>query len=252
MASYTIELRKVCELYGRNTVENWFKDYNIEDYLTSKQIETIENANIWSKEKLAKKIVDHYYMREIGFETPALFEHYVKITMKEIMEEKLPLIYTNSIEYDPLINVDFTETFKRKSNEIGENNGTIEQELQNQGTSNSNSSNEGNTLNIINNTPQTNITKQNLQTGVYASQVNQNDTTSNIEDTTTTENQASSTQNNSLNSSIENTEEYTKNFKGNQGISATYQAMIKQFRENIVTIDKDIIENLNTLFMGIY
>lgn len=44
-------------------------------------------------------------------------------------------------------------------------------------------------------------------------------------------------------------EDYTRNFKGNQGISATYQAMIKQFRENIRAVDYEIITELQPLFM---
>lgn len=86
MATYSIELRKVCDLYGRDEVENWFKSYNLEDYLTQEQITVLSKENIWTKEKLAKMIVDHYYMREIGFETAALFRHYAKVTMQEIME----------------------------------------------------------------------------------------------------------------------------------------------------------------------
>ena len=70
MASYTIELRKVCDIYGREEVENWFKDFELSDYLTPLQIQSIENVGLWNKNKLAKKIIDHYYMREIGFETP--------------------------------------------------------------------------------------------------------------------------------------------------------------------------------------
>lgn len=86
MATYTIELRKVCDLYGRDEVENWFKSYNLNDYLTQEQIQVLSKENIWTKDKLAKMIVDHYFMREIGFETPALFRHYAKVTMQEIME----------------------------------------------------------------------------------------------------------------------------------------------------------------------
>lgn len=71
---------------GRDEVESWFKSYNLEDYLTAEQITVLSKENIWSKDKLAKMIVDHYYMREIGFETPALFRHYAKVTMQEIME----------------------------------------------------------------------------------------------------------------------------------------------------------------------
>ena len=34
MASYTVELRKLIDLYGRDTVEGWFKNYELEHYLT--------------------------------------------------------------------------------------------------------------------------------------------------------------------------------------------------------------------------
>ena len=56
MASYTIELRKVCEYYGRDVVESWFKSYKLEDALTPEQIEAITKYNVWSKEKLASMI----------------------------------------------------------------------------------------------------------------------------------------------------------------------------------------------------
>lgn len=65
MATYSIELRKVCDLYGRDEVEKWFKSYNLEDYLTNEQITVLSKENIWTKDKLAKMIVDHYFMREI-------------------------------------------------------------------------------------------------------------------------------------------------------------------------------------------
>lgn len=232
MAKYTIELRKICDYYTREEVENWFKSYNIEDYLLPEQISELEKTTIWSKDRLAKKIVDHYYMREIGFETPALFKHYALVTMSEIMQEYLPLIYTTALNYNPLINVDYTETFSRTADGTGEN----------IGNSNSSSQSNANGLNINNDTPQTNINRQDINSGAYASSVNQSDTSSNINDNTST----SSTSSNSTK------EEYIRNWKGNQGISATYQAMIKQFRDNIVAIDKDIIKELNTLFMGLY
>ena len=112
-ATYTMDLRTLCHYRGRDTVESWFKDYELSDYLTPEQIQVINEAGIWSKDKLARKIVDHYYMREIGLETDNLFRHYAKVYMQEIMERYLPLIYSASINYDPLVNVDYTETFER-------------------------------------------------------------------------------------------------------------------------------------------
>lgn len=216
MAKYTIELRRICDLYSRNEVECWFKDYNLEDYLTSEEIESINKTGIWSKDKLAKKIVDHYYMREIGLETPALFRHYAKVTMQEIMEEKLPLIYSSSIKYDPLVNVDYKEEFTRN--------------IKNNGESKSN----GSGLSINSDTPQGHINKTDILTGKYASS------------TGSSESEVSG-------ETKENTDEnYTRHFKGNQGITATYQAMVKQYRNNIIAIDRDIISELDILFMGIY
>jgi hypothetical protein len=75
MARYTIELRNVVMLFGRETVENWFKDYDLSDYLTDTEIATITARGVFDKDKLAEQIVDHYWMHEIGYETPALFEH---------------------------------------------------------------------------------------------------------------------------------------------------------------------------------
>lgn len=228
MAKYSMELRKVCDYYTREEVENWFKNYELSDFLRPDEIQSIETANIWSKDRLAKKIVDHYFMREIGFETPALFKHYAIVTMQEIMEEKLPLIYSSSIKYDPLVNVDYTEKFER----------SLEGSANNSGESSSNSSSDS--LNINNATPQTRISKQNLDDGIYASLVNQNG--SSINDKTTTSNNGSSSSN----------ENYIKNVKGNSGVSATAQKMIEQYRQNIIAIDRDIINELNSLFMGLY
>lgn len=224
MASYTIELRKVIDLYSRDTVESWFKDYELSDYLTPEEIESIETANIWNKNRLAKKIVDHYFMREIGFETPTLFKHYVKVYMQEIMERKLPLIYSSSIKYDPLVNVDYTETFERNISGTGESSST------------SNSSGTG--LTVSSDTPQGQINKQTILSGAYASQTSASDTDNEISD--------------SSNTSSNTDENYSKRVKGNSGVSATAQAMVKQYRENIIAIDEDIIKELNKCFMGLY
>lgn len=224
MAKYTIELRKIIEYEGRETVENYFKDYCINNYLRPNEVESILNANIWSKDRLASKIVDHYYMREIGYETIGLFKHYAKVYMREIMERYLPLIYSNSINYDPLVNVDYTETFTRNITGSGE--------------SESNSTNNASGLSVNSDTPQGQISKANILNGNYASNTGASETESSITDSTSNSN---------------NTDEnYTKRVKGNSGVSATAQKMIEQYRKNIIAIDEQIIKELDKLFMGLY
>lgn len=212
MSKYTVELRKVIESRGEEEVLGWFMDYELTDYLTQDEVNVIMERGTWNKEKLAHKILDHYYMREIGFETVGLFRHQVKVAMQEIMEEKLPLIYSAAIKYDPLVNVDFTEEYSG----------------QNAGNSTSNSSG----LTVQSDTPQGQISKSAILGGSYASSTSAND----IDDTTATS----------------GTETYTKRTKGNSGVSATAQKMVQQYRENIIMIDRDIIEDLSSLFMGIY
>ena len=216
MSKYTYELRNVIELYNRETVEGWFKDYELTDFLTQDEIDVINERGTWSKDKLASKIVDHYFMREIGFETPALFKHYVKVSMKEIMERKLPLIYSASLNYDPLVNVDYTETFNRNINNTSES------------TDNSSG------LTVNSTTPQGEIDKEEILKGKYASSTQAGESEN-----------ASSTTGNSEEGS-------TKHVKGNSGVSATAQKMIEQYRNNIIAIDGDIIYELNDLFMGLY
>lgn len=231
MSKYTFELRELFEpikfnppLYTREQIEGWFKDYELSDYLTQEQIDVINEHGIWTKDKLARKIVDHYYMRESGLETIGLFKHYAKTTMQELMEEYLPLIYSASINYDPLINVDYTESFTRN--------------IDNSGSSNSTSNNNSSGLVVGSNTPQGQISKAGILAGNYASTTSANENESNITDSTETEGTTAET--------------YTKAVKGNSGVSATAQKMILQYRENIVAIDREIIKSLDILFMGLY
>ena len=235
MSKYTMELRKLFEpitytntLFTREQVEGFFKDYDLEDYLTPKQIETIEETGLWNKDKLARKIVDHYYMREIGFETIGLFVHYAKVTMQELMEEYLPLIYSSAIQYDPLVNVDYTESFERTK------------ETENEGSSDSTSSSNASSLGVNSDTPQGQISKQAILAGTYASSTGAN------------ENESSVSSESSNNANSNESENYTKHVKGNSGVSATAQKMIEQYRANIRAIDREIIEKLGILFMGLY
>lgn len=209
MSKYTTSFYDLTQkgIYSKNELSSWFKDYELSDFLTEEEIQVINTRGTWSKEKLADKIIEHYYFKEFGLETPAMFRHYVKIQMKEIMESKLPLIYSAAIKYDPLVNVDFTETYS--SNTTG------------------NSSSSGLTVNS--DTPQGQINKAAILNGSYAS------STGASEDT----------------ADSSGTMDYTRRTKGNSGVSATAQAMVKQYRENIRAIDYEIIEELKDLFIGL-
>ena len=264
MASYTMEIRKICDIYTRSEVESWFSSYNLEDYLTDEQIEVISTAGLWTKSKLASKIVDHYYMREIGFETPYLFRHFAKVKMQEIMERKLPLLYSKCLKFDPLVNVDFEEKFSRSiagtsnNSQNASGNESVTENRSSNGTSQSASTNSSSGLSVNSDTPQGQITKANILAGNYASSTSANENSATINDSTNTTSQNAGTLTRNNQSAITDSgsnsqnEMSTRTMKGNSGSITTAQHLIKQYREIIVAVDEEIIEELNSLFIALF
>ena len=210
MSRYTTTFRNLINggFVTREEIENIFKSYELSDYLTSEEIEVIETRGTWNKDKLAKKIVDHYFMKDLGFETYSMFKHYALIQMQEIMESKLPMIYSLSVKYDPLVNVDYREEYNANASSTGN----------------------GSALVVNSDTPQGQINKQSILNGSYASSTSANDSES----------------------SGSSESAYVKTIKGNSGVSATAQALLKQYRDNLRAVDYEIILELNDLFMGLF
>lgn len=220
MAKYTFETRELISTFGEEQVKGWFMDYELSDFLTDEEIDVINARGTWSKEKLAQRIIDHYFTREIGTDAIGQFILFTKDKMNEIMETYAPLIYSASIKYDPLVNVNFTESY------VGANDS--------KSNSKSNSSSSGLTVNS--DTPQGQINKNEILQGKFASSTGANENENAVEDSSTnTGNQT-----------------YTKTTKGNSGISATSQSMIKQYRDIIRAINTEIVYELEPLFMGLY
>ncbi len=162
-----------------------------------------------------------------------MFEHYAKTTMNEIMEKYLLIIYSKFLEYDPLSSVDFVEEYTR----------TIDSTTSATGKSNSESNSNSSGLGINNDTPQTRINKQDLNSGAYASNVTQSDSEANANDKTSTESEGSG----------KTLEKYTHSMKGDNGVIVTNQYLVREFRELAISIDEEIISELNKkLFLCIY
>ena len=223
-----MEVRELVSTFGRDEVKSWFSDYELSEFLTPEEIAVIDKRGTWNKDQLAERIIDHYYTREIGTDAIGQFMLFAKDKMKEIMETYAPLIYSAAIKYDPLVNVDYTETYTSKSTS------------KNTGQSDSQSSSTGSGLTVNSDTPQGQISKTSILSGSYASSTGAN------------ENINSVTDNSSNSSNGEGTQDYSKQVKGNSGVSATAQRMVLQYRENIRALNTEIIYELEPLFMGLY
>ena len=98
MAQYTIELRTLIE----NGYDIGLKDYPIYDES--------------HRSVLNNKIINAFYFDEIGQETPALFKHHLNETMNRIMDYYNQLYKSCDVEFNPLWNVDLTETYTATNN----------------------------------------------------------------------------------------------------------------------------------------
>ena len=213
MAKYTTTIRNLMD----NNFDFGLKDYPIfdEEY----------------RELLNNKILMHYYMDEIGFETAGLFKVYLNNKMNEIMP------YYNELykkQKDLLLNFDkttnLTETFTRDN--------TTDTNTKSNSTS-SNTAN-GSSKNVYQDTPMGSITEQDIDNYDHASsqEFNKNQNTSSIED------------NSNLTGKATSLENYIRTKTGNNGRLYGIE-ILKMIKNNYMNIDEMVINELQDLFMGI-
>lgn len=213
MAKYTTTIR--------NLMDNNF-DFGLNDYpIFDEEYRTILN----------NKILMHYYMDEIGFETAGLFKVYLNNKMNEIMP------YYNELykkQKDLLLNFDkttnLTETFTRDN--------TTDTNTKSNSTSSNTAS--GSSKNVYQDTPMGSITEQNIDNYDHASsqEFNKNQNTSSIED------------NSNLTGKATSLENYIRTKTGNNGRLYGIE-ILKMIKNNYMNIDEMVINELQDLFMGI-
>ena len=168
---------------------------------------------------LNKKILDHYYMSEIGLETPELFNHYLGSKLNEIMPYYNTL-YENQLKLIDKLdsNVNLSESFNR----------TIENAQSGNSTTNASSKS------LFQDTPQGRLVQAPMEQQDHATNINFGSGTD------------SSTSNTSGNS----TESYVKTILGNNGGKYNVD-ILNEIKNSLLNIDVMIINDLSDLFMGI-
>lgn len=114
MAKYTTEIRSICEHYAGLTESTGFED--VDEIIEKARSKIFQNYPIFNENhraELEHKILKHYYMREIGFETAGLFKLFLNERMAEIMPYYNKLYESETFEFDPLKNVDVWNTHEQ-------------------------------------------------------------------------------------------------------------------------------------------
>lgn len=253
MSKYTTEVRFICEnsaglseSEGADNVDSildrcWNKVFNFDFPIFDENYRQV----------LCRKILKHYYTREIAHETVGRWKLALNAKLNEIMPYYNQLYKSELLEFNPFYDVDLTRsregsgTSNRTSNNTETNSGTSKNVSSGSGTSNTD------TLNRFSDTPQNSMDSQGIADSVpltTVTKVNEDNTTTNISTDTITRNgnrTGSGTEN------INNTDKYIEKVKGKQG-TENYSSLLKKFRETFLNIDMMIIEDCSDCFFTLW
>lgn len=230
---------------------------------------------------LERKIIRHYYTREISEETYGLWKLRLEAKMNEIMPYYNKLYASERLEFNPLYDVDMTTTREGENHSdttTTENSTDTTNTTANDSTTTAETDSNNRTINrtengtasdnkwdLYSDTPQgalSNVSNREYLTNARnntdsASSNTTENTTDNVSGTKngTQEREGESNSTVSRESagsgSIDSTDSYVLHVKGKQG-GKSYAKMIQEYRDALLNIDMMIIDELAPLFFNLW
>lgn len=238
MSKYTTELRFVCETYaGCSESQGNSKRSEIVALALPKLFDfdfPLFDENYRSA--LETKIVNHFYTREIGYETVGRWKMALEVKLNEIMPYYNKLYESELLYINPLYTHDIHT--KRDNEETRETHQVTSQS----NSSTSSQTDVGTNYKLHSDTPQGGLTG--VDTEAYlsdAEKVKINDTVTGT---------ATGSENGTNTVANTNVDDYLQHVYGYMGYSPS--KLLKEYRETFRNIDMEIIKELGTLFMGLW
>lgn len=250
MANFTTEVRTICEYYA-GYEESQERD-KVSDIITAAMPKVFDfDFPIFDpayKPVLERKILMHYYTREIALETVALWKLKLESRLNDIMPKYNKLYQLELLSYNPLWDVDITEDKWRDIDT--ETTGQEARQEAATGQSAEQTAGNNNSTSLYSDTPQGAIT--NLSEGKYLTNATV-DSGSNTGLRNLSTNDTSS-RNTSTTGTVDTTDNYLKHIKGKRG-GLTYSKMLQEeidLIEKLDNIDLRIIRELKDLFFTLW
>ena len=251
MSKYTTEVRFICEQYaGLSESEGYSSVDDIIQVALPKIFDfsfPIFDENY--RNVLCKKIIKHFYTREIGCETVGLWKLWLNVKMNEIMPYYNQLYRSELIEFNPMYNIDVTTTHTGKGSNNKGRDFTSDSTYSGNSTNTTRTTLDSDNWNKTLDTPQGSI--QNIANDSYLTDATRDtvNSTGYTENTGTSETSEKKTDNET--EKINTTEEYVDRVSGkNSGES--YSKILNDFRDTFLNIDMLVIEECNDLFFGLW
>ena len=239
MSKYTTEVRFICESKS-GLAESKGCD-NVDEVLEKSWNKIFTTNCTFFDESyrsvLCKKILKHYYLREIGSETVGVWKLWLNTKLEEIMPYYNQLYKSALLEFDPLKDYSVERTHKRtgidgktSSTDVSEN-------------SSGSSSNNVTDRELYSDTPQGGL--DGLENENYLTSARKNTSVGDSNSSVTSKSGTDYTE------SVNSTEDYTEKVTGKVG-SSSYSKMLNEFRETMLNIDMKVINEFEELFFGLW
>lgn len=274
MSKFTTEVRFICET---NAGYDTSQGYNSVDEILNVSAPKIFNFDFPIFDEnyrlpLEKKILRHYYTREICEETVGLWKLRLEDKLNLIMPYYNKLYESELLKFNPFYDVDKTTTgdsdFKSDSKQDTVGAEVIKDDnvktLDTETDVHEEIERANNNWNLFSDTPQGGIEGiigegQTVGNKFYLTDArNITDTGNEGRDTTTTQTgtitddgNRNRQYNDNKQGTIKNLNEYSERVIGKQG-SASYSKMLQEFRETFLRIDEKLIKELEPLFFGLW
>lgn len=243
MAKYTTQLRSICEELSGFGKAGGYAD--VEQIVTAAMPKIfsfsypIFNENY--RTPLQKKILMHFYTREIGFETYGLWKLKLQTKLNEIMPYYNQLYESEQIQFDPMTNVKFTEVLDSDKHQTQDDttNTSVDEDYHRSTETN------GADYDLYSATPQGGL--QGVDSEQYLTEATKYVKGAGAEE----DNTGSTLTDSTYNSTVQATQDDTRTITGKNS-AESFSEFLNQYRDTFLNIDMKVIGELEELFMGLW
>lgn len=247
MSKYTTEVRFICESKSGLSESKGFG--SVDEVLNGSWNKIFTSKVSFFDEEyrgvLCKKILKHYYLREIGCETVGIWLLWMNTKLEEIMPYYNKLYESELIKFNPMYDVDWNRKGNKTGNESGS--GSRSTSGNNSGTNTQSGTSSNTRKDLYSDTPQGALTGVESETYLTNARKVSDSGETGVNGSTSGSYEDSESSSNK----VDTTEDYVESVTGKQG-GSSYSKLLNEFRETFLNIDIQVIEEFDEMFMGLW
>lgn len=247
MSKYTTEVRFICESKSGLSESKGFG--SVDEVLNGSWDKIFTSKVSFFDEEyrgvLCKKILKHYYLREIGCETVGIWLLWMNTKLEEIMPYYNKLYESELIKFNPMYDVDWNRKGNKTGNESGS--GSRSTSGNNSGTNTQSGTSSNTRKDLYSDTPQGALTSVESETYLTNARKVSDSEETGVNGSTSGSYEDSESSSNK----VDTTEDYVESVSGKQG-TGSYSKMLNEFRETFLNIDMQVIEEFAEMFMELW